>query len=203
MTTGENGVNWQIHKPAIWNFALYISKHHNDAENTTAERKNGRSPYWTKPKKEDRKKKPERFYLKAEQGRINKFNNKIWSNSFKEQSRKECSLKKPLKWLIKIPYFSLIDMFDLLWVRHFYMNFIDDLGVPIVFFFIGDARLGSALLKYEIFRSESVNLLSPKNVWIQINMLYLGSLLHIDVKTVAYFVSSALSSGIYMTCKAQ
>ena len=52
MTTGENGVNWQIHKPATWNFALYIRKHHNDAEKTKAERKNGRSPIRTKPKKE-------------------------------------------------------------------------------------------------------------------------------------------------------
>jgi hypothetical protein len=34
------------------------------------------------------------------------------------------------------------------------MNFIDDLGVSIVFFFNGDARLGSGLLQYEIFRGK-------------------------------------------------
>jgi hypothetical protein len=46
------------------------------------------------------------------------------------------------------------------------MNFMDNLEVSIVFFFNGDARLGSGLLKYEIIRSknQSVRLKSPKKV---------------------------------------
>jgi len=36
-----------------------------------------------------------------------------------------------------------------------YVGIIDDLGVSIVFFLNGDARLGSGLLKYEILRSKS------------------------------------------------
>jgi hypothetical protein len=48
----------------------------------------------------------------------------------------------------------------------FIMNFIDDLGVSIVFLYNGDARLGYGLLKYEIFRrkSQGVHLESKKNV---------------------------------------
>jgi hypothetical protein len=76
---------------------------HNDAEKTKAERENRKKPEL----EQSRKKKAERtspskyilciLYLKAEQGRINKFNNIMWPNSFKEQSRKGWSLKKPLK----------------------------------------------------------------------------------------------------------
>jgi hypothetical protein len=44
------------------------------------------------------------------------------------------------------------------------MNFIDDLGASIRFFFSGDARLGPGLLKYENFRNkcQSGRLKSPK-----------------------------------------
>jgi hypothetical protein len=47
-----------------------------------------------------------------------------------------------------------------------FMGIIIYLGVSIVFFFNGHARLGSGLLKYEIFRSksQSVRLKSPKQL---------------------------------------
>jgi hypothetical protein len=81
----------------------------------------------------------------------------MWTNSLKEQSRKGCSLKA-----IKIAHqnisditvISLKEIFDFMLVCHFNMNFINDLGASIVFFFSGDARLGPGLLKYENFRSK-------------------------------------------------
>jgi len=65
-----------------------------------------------------------------------------------------------------------------------------DLQVSIDFSFLGDALLGFWLLKNVIFRGEnqSVCLLSQKNVWIEINILHLGSLLDVDVKNVACFI---------------
>jgi hypothetical protein len=69
-----------------------------------------------------------------------------------------------------------------------FIRIIYDLQVAIDFYFHGDARLGSRLLKYEIFRGRRQNVSTIlKNSLIQKNMLYLGSLLHGDVKTVAYF----------------
>jgi hypothetical protein len=57
-----------------------------------------------------RKNKPERLFLEAEKGRINKFNKRIWPKSFKEQSRTGGSLKKPLTNY----HIGLIDIFDFL-----------------------------------------------------------------------------------------
>jgi hypothetical protein len=74
-----------------------------------------------------------------------------------------------------LSFISLIEIFEFYrWLRSFNSFFVN-----------GDARLGSGLLKYTNFTS--VRLKSLIKEWIQINMLYLGSLLHVDVKTVAYF----------------
>jgi hypothetical protein len=92
-----------------------------------------------------------------------------------------------------------------------FVGIIDDLGVSIVFFLNGDARLGSGLCENMKFSEPKVKacVYNPqKKVCVQIIMLNLGSLLDVDVKTVAcfkrrLFVSLVLSSGIYMTYKAQ
>jgi len=67
-----------------------------------------------------------------------------------------------------ISVITLIANFDIYSEFDTLVGIIDVLGVSIVIFFNGHARLGSWLLKYEIFRSkiQSGRLQSPKNVWI-------------------------------------
>jgi hypothetical protein len=55
-----------------------------------------------------------------------------------------------------------------------------------IFIFNENDSLGFWMLLYDVYSGESQSV-CPIKVWIQINMLYLGSVLHWEVKTVAYF----------------